>query len=131
MWNQHCKACHEDHKWRGERERVKTLGLEVALAPLAASAASAAPATMNSSRAVGSAPPPAEFSVRKLLEKVTTVHPVEISPPAGSGFTTALRHYQKQSLAFMVDVERASAADNEKMPGGWLADEVGMGKVCL
>ncbi len=29
----------------------------------------------------------------------------------------------------MVDVEKASATDNEKMRGGWLADEVGMGKV--
>jgi hypothetical protein len=29
----------------------------------------------------------------------------------------------------MVDVEKASAADSEKMRGGWLADEVGMGKV--
>jgi len=63
--------------------------------------------------------------VRKLLEQMTTVHPVEMQPPVGSGFVTPLRHYQKQSLAFMVDTERTASR------GGWLCDEVGMGKVRL
>ena len=60
--------------------------------------------------------------MRKLLEKVSTVHPVEMSPPAGGVFVTSLRHYQKQSLAVMVDTEKTSNC------GGWLCDEVGMGK---
>ena len=50
------------------------------------------------------------------------MHPIEMQPPVGSGFVTPLRHYQKQSLAFMVDTE------NNSERGGWLADEVGMGK---
>ena len=58
-----------------------------------------------------------------MLTTPEVVHPVEMSPPAASGFTTVLRHYQKQSLAFMVDAERTHGR------GGWLADEVGMGKV--
>ena len=45
-----------------------------------------------------------------------------MQPPAGRGFVTPLRHYQKQSLAFMVETER-----NHRR-GGFLADEVGMGK---
>lgn len=152
MWDAHCKASHEDLRWRNERERFKRLGREAALAPppppptataAAASTASAALAPpvsqivirrSSSSRSCSrSNPRPApreEFSMRKLLEKVTTVHPVEMSPPLGSGFSTALRHYQKQSLAFMVDVERSAGEnDSERMRGGWLASEVGMGKV--
>lgn len=144
VWDSHCKANHEDRRWREERERFKRLGVEAALAPApapaAAAAAAAAPAAAVTSsttvrgRQIASQSarrptPTAEFSVRTLLQKLTTVHPVEISPSAESGFTTDLRHYQKQSLAFMVDVEKASATDNEKMRGGWLADEVGMGKV--
>ena len=149
VWDSHCKANHEDHRWREERERFKRLGVEAALAPAAATAAAASTSATavttpsmssnvirgrvwsRSARRPARPAPNAEFSVRKLLQMVTTVHPVEISPPAGSGFTTDLRHYQKQSLAFMVDVERASTEDNQKMRGGWLADEVGMGKVSL
>ena len=140
VWDSHCKANHEDRRWREERERFKRLGVEAALAPAPAPAAAAAPAAavissttvrgrQIASQSARRPTPTAEFSVRTLLQKLTTVHPVEISPPAESGFTTDLRHYQKQSLAFMVDIEKASATDNEKMRGGWLADEVGMGKV--
>lgn len=154
VWDSHCKAYHEDRRWREERERFKRLGAEAALAPAAAPAAAAAASSTSqtaaanattssmssiirgrpwsrSARRPARSPPAAEFSVRKLLQMVTTVHPVEISPPSGSGFTSNLRHYQKQSLAFMVDLERASSEDNQKARGGWLADEVGMGKVSV
>lgn len=47
---------------------------------------------------------------------------MELQPPTGRGFVTPLRHYQKQSVAFMVDTERTFNR------GGWLSDEVGMGK---
>ncbi|KAL9189332.1 hypothetical protein ACHAXT_011822 [Thalassiosira profunda] len=130
-WTYHCVATHEDRRWREERERAKRRAREPASAARAGTSAAATstnrqritfslPAARASSRS--NARTPVELSVRKLLEKVTTVHPVEISPPVGSGFTTSLRHYQKQSLAFMVDTERTSSR------GGWLADEVGMGK---
>jgi hypothetical protein len=48
-----------------------------------------------------------------------------MQPPVGSVFVTPLRHYQKQSLAFMVDCERTANR------GGWLCDEVGMGKTAV
>ena len=66
-----------------------------------------------------------EFSVRKLLKNVITIYPVKMQPPVGSGFTTTLRHYKKQGLAFMVNTERMT---NQ---GGWFCDKVGMGKVCI
>ena len=55
---------------------------------------------------------------------MTTVHPVEMSPPAGV-FVTELRHYQKQSLAFMLEEERSNVKTG-KIRGGWLCDELGM-----
>mmetsp|Transcript_4648 Transcript_4648/g.10520 ORF Transcript_4648/g.10520 Transcript_4648/m.10520 type:complete len:946 (-) Transcript_4648:127-2964(-) len=143
MWSSHCKASHGEPRWRTERERAKRQACELALAPTQESAPAAArPVAISRSFSpfasfsslsrssssttslvfTNNAQRVAEFSVRKLLEKITTVHPVEMQPPVGSGFTTPLRHYQKQSLAFMVDTERASKR------GGWLCDEVGMGK---
>ena len=134
-WATHCEASHDDPHWRRERERAKRLAREPAPSNVARPAtisrsSSSSFSFTSSSRSSSSASlssastgiRSAQFSVRSLLEKVTTVHPVEMSPPAGSGFTTALRHYQKQSLAFMVDTERT------KKRGGWLCDEVGMGK---
>lgn len=71
-----------------------------------------------------------QSSIRTLLQALTSVHPVEISPPAGV-FTTELRHYQKQSLAFMCEEERRTVA-NGMTRGGWLCDEVGMVRtVCI
>ena len=145
VWDSHCEANHEDRRWREERERFKRLGVEAALAPAPApvsapiataarsqpAAAARAQAIVTKKKKKSSTGPNPELSVRKLLQKLTAVHPVEISPPSGSGFTTDLRHYQKQSLAFLVDVERTSATDNQKMRGGWLADEVGMGKTAV
>ena len=64
-----------------------------------------------------------QLSITELLKTLTTVYPCEMQPPARSGFTTTLKHYQKQSLAFMVNAET-----NHKR-GGLLCDEVGMGKV--
>lgn len=148
VWDSHCKASHDDRRWRDERERFKRLGRGAALAPSQPAAAPAALARQGQSNSSGARSSssstssttngrPAEYSVRKLLEKITTVHPIEIAPPAGSGFVTSLKHYQKQSLAFMVDLERGSddARKNrdcnesvEPTRGGLLADQVGMGK---
>jgi len=38
-------------------------------------------------------------------------------------FATALKHYQKQSLAFIMDVE-----NNYDMSSGWICSDIGMGK---
>ena len=69
-----------------------------------------------------------EYSLRALLEAVTSVHPVEISPPSGV-FTTELRHYQKQSVAFMLEQERRQVGAG-KIRGGFLCDELGMVRTC-
>ena len=141
IWGSHCKACHSDARWRAERERTKRAPTQTASASSVASARSTAISRSSSSSgslssstlsrfsssstlSTGSnaASRSAEFSVRNLLGQVTAVHPVEMQPPAGRGFVTPLRHYQKQSLAFMVETER-----NHRR-GGFLADEVGMGK---
>ena len=120
IWGSHCKACHSDARWRAERERTKRAPTQTASASSVASARSTAISRSSSSSgslssstlsrfsssstlSTGSnaASRSAEFSVRNLLGQVTAVHPVEMQPPAGRGFVTPLRHYQKQSLAFI------------------------------
>lgn len=122
MWASHCSASHSDPRWRRERELAKRRARELEAAPVQppVPAAAARPLVVRapavSSRTTNRRS--ADFSIRRLLERVTTVHPVEIQPPVGSGFVTNLRHYQKQSLAFMVETERTHSR------GGWLSDEV-------
>jgi len=122
MWASHCSASHSDPRWRRERELAKRRARELEAAPVQppVPAAAARPLVVRapavSSRTANRRS--ADFSIRRLLERVTTVHPVEIQPPVGSGFVTNLRHYQKQSLAFMVETERTHSR------GGWLSDEV-------
>ena len=141
VWASHCKATHNDPHWKSEREKAKQARICTAstLSVAATSRTATAPRPVVVSRSPSSSSSgwsarrkrkspqsgrrSAEFSVRKLLQEVTSVHPVEIQPPVSSGFVTPLRHYQKQSLAFMVDTEK------QHLRGGWLADEVGMGKV--
>lgn len=130
-WQTHCHATHGSSKWRKMREDVRKNG--GALVP------SPTPATQRTATTVTNPPPPPplnvsgrpdldEYSLRALLQAITAVHPVEISPPAGI-FTTNLRHYQKQSLAFMREEERRNVA-NGKIRGGWLCDELGMVSTC-
>ena len=133
-WTSHCEASHKDTRWRLERVRAKHQARErpIPSAPTTQAAVAVPGAVALSrhllpassvSRSPSSSNRNADYSVRKLLEQMTTVHPVEMQPPICSGFVTPLRHYQKQSLAFMVDTERTRSR------GGWLCDEVGMGKV--
>jgi len=88
-------------------------------------------------------------SVRQLLDACTRVYPSERSPPPPSGnggstqFRTPLFHYQKQSLAFMADVEESDdqlwidrRGSSEEAPeietrGGWICSDVGMGKTAV
>jgi hypothetical protein len=52
-------------------------------------------------------PEPTDLSVQGALKEVTAVHPVELSPPPSSVFITPLRHHQKQSPAFMMELEES------------------------
>ena len=65
------------------------------------------------------------------------VYPKEEPQPAGLLSSITLRPYQKQSLAFMIDLERstrpetAGRVDGRTVRGGWLCDEMGMGKTAV
>jgi hypothetical protein len=82
----------------------------------------------------------------ELMRQVQQVWPVETPEPAGLLPSCRLRPYQKQSLAFMLELERAPSSAvtvgragagescaGVEVRGGWLCDEVGMGKtiVCI
>lgn len=73
----------------------------------------------------------AELTCSRLLEQVQQVWPEE-APPPPLLTVERLRPYQKQSLAFALARERAADATGCGS-GGWICDEVGMGKtiVCI
>ena len=81
------------------------------------------------------------FSADEILEACTQVYPVEVAEPAGLLPSVQLRPYQKQSLAFMIDIEQSTEqvllgeqrGTNQRIRGGFLCDEMGMGKtmVCI
>lgn len=164
LWQSHCQAHHGDFRWKAERAAVALAG---GPEPYAAAKIATAPSVLARSLAVHSRaalpppppsqqgnlatdfsrysnrPSPAEYSIQAILTRVVTVYPSEILPPAS--FTTPLKHYQKQSLAFMCDVERSSDAGiagyirswyagtwtSYRARGGWLSAEVGMGKTAM
>jgi superfamily II DNA or RNA helicase len=137
-WAAHCSASHSEPRWRKERERQR-------LARSSASTAAPAPAAPTAVRVAATAPARARmdaaWSCDRVMREVQQVYPVEVAEPHSAGLlpTVRLRPYQKQSLAFMLDRERARDAAgagtgaNCAIRGGWLADEMGMGKtmVCI
>ena len=71
------------------------------------------------------APPPSHASAHRGAPSFS-------APGLAQGI--ALRPYQKQSLAFMCDVERSKAKSlvgSDGQRGGWLCDEVSVGKTAL
>ena len=67
---------------------------------------------------------------------MTRVYPEEAQAPAGFTTGLTLRPYQRQSLAFMLNVERRTGGELPTLGlqgtrGGWLCDEVGMGKTAV
>lgn len=152
LWQEHCRANHDEARWRKLRQDYREYGgpapeaaapcvptshvatqprvqgrtrwtLTMRVEPTAAVAAAARPPSTMDSR-----PNLYEYSLAALLQAVTSVHPVEVSPPPI--FQTTLRHYQKQSLAFMLEVEQSQEKEGTTR-GGWLADELGMGKAAV
>ena len=152
-WNQHCRATYSDPHWKRERERhaQQKKQQQQQQASAASQQQQLARSTTNTSNlhtstqqqqsqqwyAFSRKRVSRDLSIQTLLNAVTRVYPREQAPPAP--FRTPLRHYQKQSLAFMVDVEQQQlSGDNSwKMHGvdtrgGWLCSEVGMGTfICL
>ena len=163
-WKLHCKAIYSDPKWRQARERAKSGGAGTAGGSSGGGGGGGAAAL--SSRAfqmpgrVGLDDVP--FNCAALLKAVQQVYPDEVKKPSGL-IVSALRHYQKQSIAFMLANEKAttvagqtadprigrltrtatmsyesapmtswgwkpSMQEDGLIRGGWLCDEVGMGK---
>ncbi|CAB9515341.1 Chromodomain-helicase-DNA-binding protein 1 [Seminavis robusta] len=168
LWSSHCHATHKGVTWQRERERVRLAGgpdkvqPETRQAPQQAVARAPVPAavarvptttgtttsTTNSSffsdqnlQLYSNRNDPSEFSVQELLKQVASVYPREVSTPMT--IQTPLKHYQRQSLAMMLDVENstdAALAGSDETGigrhryhtrGGWLASEVGMGKTLM
>ena len=101
-WEEHCHAKYADSKWRQARS-----------ARLSGASVSA----ISTHR---------RYSVKELLESITSIYPNEVTPPSPP-FTTNLHHYQKQSRAFLLDIELHQTA-GQRVKSGWLCSEVGMGK---
>jgi hypothetical protein len=158
QWQQHCAATHAIRRWRDERERHKTLlkargsGSSSHAASAPAAAAAAAASNPYQAAAAAAAALLAPRTCEELMRQVQQVWPVETPEPAGLLPSCRLRPYQKQSLAFMLELERAPAgaatvggeshresldrwypSTLREVRGGWLCDEVGMGKtiVCI
>lgn len=125
-WSAHCKATHTSATWRAQREARKQ----------GSGAASSPSSGAGSSSSLYSYEP--RWSCDQLLDSIQQVYPVEHAEPAGLVPTISLRPYQKQSLAFMVNVETSTdqsilgrMLDGRPRRGGWLCDEVGMGKTAV
>jgi SNF2 family DNA or RNA helicase len=145
-WSRHCHARYQDLKWRREREQKKntitTASASAAATNRSSNATTNPPAPAQNSlqqafslepiEALGSLPDLEEHGDDVLLRHIARVHPVEKTPPPS--FASDLRHYQKQSLAFMCEIETAFTANlntQKDLRGGWLASEVGMGKTAV
>ncbi len=107
-WDNHCHATNANPKWRQERHQRAN--------PSAAVGASFPSIYQNYRR---------QPTVKELLDAVTRIYPTEIAPQSPP-FATELKHYQKQSLAFMMDVEH-----NYSIKSGWICSDVGMGKSAI
>ena len=148
----HCMATHKSAHWRAERAAWKANGGTKPAKPAAAPSAAARPSAPSASSS-GHGPrrlrpvPEAErkrWSAARFLKACEQVYPVEESEPPGFAPSIRLRPYQRQSLAFMLALEGSSdqslvgqpSAKGMRSPassvrGGWLADEMGMGKTAV
>ena len=159
QWATHCKATHGDAQSEARR-RAWRQNPQPAAGGAAASSSDAGAAVPNSRRED-------TWSCDGMLAAIQQVYPVEAAEPAGLLSSITLRPYQKQSLAFMVNlegdaslsvqrsVETFNVVQNHKtlkrklrfngvaidwnghpwtqlggptITGGWLCDEMGMGK---
>lgn len=168
-WKKHCKATFSSPTWRAARQAAKNGGTGGAAAAAAAAAdgggsRSSTPLWYRRQLHHNRSKPDADdvpFNCSAFLESIQQVYPEEAAKPKGLA-VSSLRHYQKQSIAFMLANERAThTAGQPKNPrigtgperkatlskevhispwewkpnvkggnirGGWLCDEVGMGK---
>ena len=128
QWATHCAARHGDPRWRAERAAHARGDTQQGAQQLAARGTTTAAVTVT--------PVARGNNVEAILEAVTRVYPEEAQAPAGFTTGLTLRPYQRQSLAFMLNVERRTGGELPTLGlqgtrGGWLCDEVGMGKTAV
>ena len=139
--DKHCLATHRDAKYGALRAAMRKaatlLPPPAPRAPAASSSNAPLPARRVSS---------AGWSCEQVLAGVEQVYPEEAPQPQGLAAGTVLKPYQRQSLAFMLNVEHgrhgvagvrtflpfhvsmAGRRTDMQVRGGWLASEMGMGK---
>ena len=134
QWTIHCEATHRSAIWRDRRAAAARMKN----APATASSSKTAPlesyqnASVNPSRLILGHVATGTSRAQQILKAVEQVYPVEAPDPPGWQAGVVLRPYQRQSLAFMIDLEeRIDKRDPEAGRGGWLCDEMGMGKTAV
>ena len=136
-WADHCRASHTSPAWQQRRAQWKQRKAMPAIGGSDsrtndAGHAQSAPVAVN------------RWSCDAFYKALEQVFPVEEREPSGLVTALKLRPYQKQSLAFMLALERSMDSTlvgtgercSFKMKnlgrcsvrGGWLCDEMGMGK---
>ena len=95
-WDEHCMAQHGLQRWQTARAAAKSKG-----------AADAAQQQQTPSTSAASRQRAMLLGPDELLSAVESVHPVETPEPAGLRADVRLRPYQKQSLAFALELERS------------------------
>ena len=122
-WDNHCMARHDLPRWQHARAAAKA----TAHAKGAADAQQQQPAASRQGAML--------LGPDELLSAVESIHPVETPEPAGLRADVRLRPYQKQSLAFALELERADDSSllgrEGSVRGGFICDEMGMGKTAV
>ena len=152
QWAEHCKASHTSVQWQQKRAQWKARqSAPPAPAPQPAAALDSDYDSDDSdnwgmARWSGGED---RWSCEQLLKAIEQVYPVEHAEPKGFAPGMTLRPYQRQSLAFMMNLEGPSGSDSQlvglqskqghrghwqsgqAVRGGWLCDEMGMGKTAV
>jgi hypothetical protein len=116
-WADHCRASHSSAAWQQRRLQWRNRSRAAAAPAAGSSGAGEASARRLAS---GASPPPlasapprradtkiVRWSCDKYYREVQQIYPVEEKEPAGLLSSITLRPYQKQSLAFMLALERS------------------------
>ena len=111
-WPQHCRLKYADPSTQSLRKQARAAALlqQAGGAPGADGGGAVAQPARFTIRELHQ--PDAATSMGALLRAVTQVWPVEAPAPQGLAAGTVLRPYQRQSLAFMLDIENARDSDS-------------------
>ena len=102
-WTNHCGAHHKSSAWRQRRKAHRDIRIHLQASNTVSSVhipSSVATYYFPRRSAKAKVAP-----LKEILDALQQVYPVEHPEPAGLAASTRLYTYQKQSLAFMVDIE--------------------------